>query len=312
MSVSLVCMSHTPLMNFTEPAAGVRDDFNALLERVRAFVTEVRPTLVVSFFPDHFNGFFYDLMPPYAVCLAARAVGDFDTASGALPVAGETGYAMARFLAERDLDVTISRGAEVDHGAVQVPALIGADEVATVPVFVNSVAPPFVPMRRIRRLGAAIGDFLAGLDERVLIIGSGGLSHDPPVPRWATATEQQREFLLAGRNPTAEARAARQARTIEAGRAYARGEGTIQELNPAWDAAFLDLCAAGDPTAFDELEADAMAEAAGNSSHEVRCWVAAFSALAAVGPFEVHERWYRAIPEWIAGFGCLTATTGAR
>lgn len=45
----------------------------------------------------------------------------------------------------------------------------------------------------------------------------------------------------------------------------------------------------------------------GNSSHEVRTWVAAFGALRALGPYQVTSRFYRPIPELIAGFGVMTA-----
>ncbi|MBL0800799.1 hypothetical protein LH646_16075 [Streptomyces sp. WA1-19] len=59
----------------------------------------------------------------------------------------------------------------------------GIDTVPVIPVFVNGVARPFVTTRRVRELGEAIGDHVAGLDgERVPVIGSGGLSHDPPAP----------------------------------------------------------------------------------------------------------------------------------
>ncbi|WP_425307370.1 3-carboxyethylcatechol 2,3-dioxygenase [Ammonicoccus fulvus] len=311
MTLAMVCTSHTPLMGFTEPAAGVREEFDAMLDRVRAFVAEFDPTLVVSFGPDHYNGFFYDLMPPYAVCLAAEGVGDFDTAAGPFDVPEGLAMQLAEHLAARELDVTISRHAQLDHGAVQIPELLlgGIDRVPTIPVFVNGVANPFVPMRRIRLLGEAIGEYAGSLDERVLFIGSGGLSHDPPVPRWASATETQREFLLAGRNPTPEARAARQQRTIDTGVAFAKGEATIQDLNPEWDRAFMELCASGEVEGFDAYAADEMTAAAGHSSHEVRCWVAACAALRSAGPYVIHENWYRAIPEWIAGFGVLTATT---
>lgn len=308
--MAMVCISHTPLMGFNEPDPEVRADFDAMLDRVRQFVSDFQPTLVISFAPDHYNGFFYDVMPPYAVCLAADGVGDFGTRAGPVPVPEKTAMELAEFLAGQEFDVTISRAAQLDHGAMQIPELILGEigEVPLIPVFINSVAPPFVPMRRIRLLGQAVGEFAAQLDERVLVLGSGGLSHDPPVPRWDQATDEQRQFLLAGRNPTPEARAARQQRTIDTGIAFARGEATIQDLNPAWDATFMDVCASGQVLDFDAYQASAMTEAAGHSSHEVRCWVAACAALAAQGAYRIHERWYRAIPEWIAGFGVLTAT----
>jgi 2,3-dihydroxyphenylpropionate 1,2-dioxygenase len=142
-------------------------------------------SLVVSFAPDHHNGFFYDLMPPFCIGYEASGVGHYGTAEGPLSVPTGRAEEPAQWVAERDIDVAISRRMEVDHGAVQPRELLfgGIDTVPTVPVFVNGVAKPFVTMRRVRRLGEVIGGFLAALaDERVLVLGSGGLSHDPPVP----------------------------------------------------------------------------------------------------------------------------------
>ena len=50
-----------------------------------------------------------------------------------------------------------------------------------------------------------------------------------------------------------------------------------------------------------------IAQEGGNSAHEVRTWVAAFAALAAVGAYRVHSRYYRPVPELIAGFAVRTA-----
>ncbi len=46
---------------------------------------------------------------------------------------------------------------EVDHGAVQPMEIIFGDITAKpfVPVFINSVAPPFTPVHRVRLLGEA-------------------------------------------------------------------------------------------------------------------------------------------------------------
>lgn len=311
MSVSLLCMSHSPLMGFNDPGAEARAEVDAVIARARAFVAEVDPTLAISFGPDHYNGFFYDLMPPFAICYAGSGVGDYDTAEGPFDVPEAIADGMTRHALTAGLDVTISRGALLDHGAVQLPELLFGriDAVPTVPVFVNGVAEPFGPVRRVREFGAALGEYLATLDERVLVIGSGGLSHDPPVPRWATAPEPVRQFLLSGRHPTPEARAARQQRVIDAGLAFAAGTSTIAPLNNSWDEAFLDICASGDLAVWDTWTPEQMTAEAGHSAHEVRCWMAAFAALAASGPYSVTDRYYRPIPEWIAGFGFLTATT---
>ncbi|MFD0856950.1 3-carboxyethylcatechol 2,3-dioxygenase, partial [Actinomadura adrarensis] len=211
MTLALITMSHSPLLEYNDPPADVKAAVQKAFAQARAFVKDYDPTLVVSFAPDHYNGFFYDLMPPFCIGYEAFGVGDYGTTEGPLSVPTDRAEELAEWVADRDLDVAISRRMEIDHGAVQpLEILFGAiDAVPTIPVFINGVAKPFTRMRRVRLLGEAIGSYLATLDERVLVIGSGGLSHDPPVPQWVTATDQQRALLLNGRHPTAAARDAR-------------------------------------------------------------------------------------------------------
>lgn len=312
MSLALVTMSHSPLLEYAEPPAEVIDAVQNAFGAARDFVRDFDPTLVVSFAPDHYNGFFYDLMPPFCIAYEAVGVGDYGTTEGPLNVPGERAEELAQWVAERDLDVAISRRMEVDHGAIQPLEILfgGIDAVPTIPVFVNGVAKPFVKMRRVRQLGAAIGGFLATLeDERVLVIGSGGLSHDPPVPQWVTADEAARAMLLNGRHPTAAAREARQQRVIDTAKAFTAGTASIQDLNPEWDQALMAALASGDLSPIDEMTPENMATDAGNSAHEVRTWVAAFAALGAAGRYDVEYSFYRPIREYIAGFGVMTAHT---
>lgn len=311
MSLSLVAMSHTPLLGRIEVTDEVRREVDGAFSSVRDFVREVDPELVITIGPDHYNGFFYDTMPPFCLGLGAYGLGDYDTATGPLRVPADVAEDLARSVQARDVDLTISRAMGVDHGAVQPLEVIfgGIDTVPTIPLFVNGVAAPFVPMRRIRLLGEAIGRWAAQRPERILVIASGGLSHDPPVPQWATASDEVRAGLIDGRNPTPEAQAARQQRVIDTARDFAAGTATIADLNPDWDREFMRLCREGEVSAFDGYEAEEMTATAGNSSHEVRSWVAAFAAMSAVGDYTVEHEYYRPIPEYIAGFGVMTART---
>ncbi|QYB00675.1 3-carboxyethylcatechol 2,3-dioxygenase (plasmid) [Rhodococcus sp. USK10] len=311
MAHALVCMSHSPLLHLAHPPAEVKASVDAALEQARAFVHDFDPDLVVNFGPDHYNGFFYDLMPPFCIGLNATGSGDYDSFSGELAVPTDIAEKLAEYVIDRDVDVAISRKMTVDHGAVQPMEILYGGDVAAkpiVPVFVNSVARPFVKVARVRRFGQAIGEYFKNSDKKVLFLGSGGLSHDPPVPQIATANEAQRRMLTDGRNPTPQARAARQARVVDTAIKFAAGEADIMELNPDWDRAFLDVCRSGRVEKFDAYTADEMDAVAGHSSHEVRTWVAAYSALRACGEYEVGYEFYKPIKEYIAGFAITTAT----
>ena len=309
MKQALVCMSHSPLLEHTDPPADVKAAVEAAFDQVRAFAAEFKPDLIVNFGPDHYNGFFYDLMPPFCIGYEAHGTGDYDSWDGPLNVPTDIAAELAQYVIDQDIETAISRKMEVDHGAVQPMEIIYGDlsTIPVIPVFINSVAPPFSKMSRIREFGTAVGNYFKNSDKKVLFIGSGGLSHDPPVPQIATATEEQRAFLTDGRHPTPEARAARQQRTIDTAKAFARGEADIMDLNPEWDRAFLDVCRSGDVSRFDAYVPAEMDAVAGHSSHEVRTWVAAYSALRACGEYEVTYEFYKPIKEYIAGFGVTTA-----
>jgi 2,3-dihydroxyphenylpropionate 1,2-dioxygenase len=182
-----------------------------------------------------------------------------------------------------------------------------ADAVPVLPIFINSVATPLGPIKRSRALGAAVGTFLATLDKRVLVLGSGGLSHDPPVPTLATAPPAALGRIVAGEPMSDEQRAARQTAVIAAAHDFAHGESPLQPLNPDWDGALLELLDGNRIADVDAWTNSWIAAEAGNSAHEVRTWIAAFAAMAARGSYETRLRYYRAAPELIAGFAVRTA-----
>jgi 2,3-dihydroxyphenylpropionate 1,2-dioxygenase len=207
------------------------------------------------------------------------------------------------------VDVAVSAGMDVDHGTVQPLELLFGDAAArpVIPVFINSVAVPLGPLARARMLGDALGRHLATLGRRVLVLGSGGLSHDPPVPTLATAGAPVRDRIVHGRPVTAQQRQARQAAVLDAAAEFARGAGGLRPLNPEWDRHLLEILDAGRLPELDGWPNDWITAEGGSSAHEVRTWVAAFAALAAAGPYRVRERYYRPAPELIAGFAVRTA-----
>jgi 2,3-dihydroxyphenylpropionate 1,2-dioxygenase len=176
-----------------------------------------------------------------------------------------------------------------------------------VPIFINSVATPLGPLKRARALGAAVGRFVATLDKRVLLLGSGGLSHDPPVPTLATAPPSALGRIVDGEPMTPEQRQARQTAVIGLAQEFAHGRGPMQPINPEWDHRLLDILDRGDLAAVDDWPNEWIAREGGNSAHEIRTWIAAFAALATQGPYETQVRYYRAAPELIAGFAVRTA-----
>src|SRR5262245_55935399 len=198
---------------------------------------------------------------------------------------------------------------DVDHGTVQPLQKLFGDATSrpVIPIFINSVATPLGPLRRVRALGAAVGTYLATLGNRVLVVGSGGLSHDPPVPTLATAPRAALGRIVHGNPMSAEQRQTRQVAVMDAAREFACGQGPLQPLNPDWDHAFLELLDSNRLPEVDAWSNNWIEREAGHSAHEIRTWVAAFAAMAAHGRYDTQHRFYRAAPELIAGFAIRTA-----
>jgi len=109
-------------------------------------------------------------------------------------------------------DPVVSHRMRVDHGFAQSLQLIwgSLDTPPVVPIFINAVAQPGIPRaRRCRTIGEAMDRFLDTEPRRTLLIGSGGLSHEPPVPTMSNLEPAVRERITVRRESTPRQRAAR-------------------------------------------------------------------------------------------------------
>ncbi|MDF7777155.1 3-carboxyethylcatechol 2,3-dioxygenase [Sphingomonas sp. AOB5] len=309
MPLRLICASHTPLMDHVDadPAvdAEVRGHFAALGEAV----CDYDPELVILFAPDHFKGFFYDMLPPFTVGVRATAIGDYDIGGGDFDVPEALALDCVRAIHGEGVDVAMSYRMQADHGFAQLLVLLGGavNRWPVLPIHINCAGPPLPGFARVRALGEAVGRWAAGLEKRVLILGSGGLSHDPPIPSIATAPPPVAEMLIAGRNPPIEARRAREEANFAAARKLAQGEGHTLPLNPGWDQDFMEALGRGDLDWLDGLSESELTRTAGCGGHEVRNWVAAYAALGAAGPYSSRKIFYHDIAAWNAGMGIATA-----
>jgi 2,3-dihydroxyphenylpropionate 1,2-dioxygenase len=307
MKRALLGLSHTPLLGLNPLKPDVDAALRGALKEAAGQVREFAPELVVIVAPDHFNGFFHDLMPPFCVGTQAQAVGDYGTPAGPLNVHAEDALALASSITDSEIDVAVSRRMSVDHGFAQpLHLLFGSlDSPPVVPIFLNAAAPPAIPtVARCVALGRALGRHFATDSRRILVIGSGGLSHDPPIPTLDHPDPGVRERITVRNQPTAEQRAARQERVIAAGKAMAAGNSDRRQLNPAWDRKVMDWLEAGDWSSIEALRDDEIVREGGGSAHEVKTWIAAFASSDA-GALSTRLRWYRDIPDLIAGFGVL-------
>lgn len=304
------CLSHTPLLGYLDPAQSVLDEVSNLVKAARERIARFDPELVFLFSPDHYNGFFYNVMPPFCIGMAAHAIGDFGTPCGPLSVPKSLAEACAASVLADDVDAAVSYSMQVDHGFAQPLDFLlgGLEHHPIIPIFINGVAPPLPSFRRARLLGEAVGRYAQQTGKRVLFLGSGGLSHQPPVPELATANAHMQDRLKgSGYHLPDQERALRTQRVIDAARKFVQDQDTLHPLNPEWDNHFLDLIEQSRMAELDAIRNEDVSALAGKSAHEVKTWVAAAAALSVFGPYVASHRYYRPIPEWIAGFGALSA-----
>nr|MDT0525159.1 3-carboxyethylcatechol 2,3-dioxygenase [Streptomyces sp. DSM 41633] len=150
-------------------------------------------------------------------------------------------------------DIAVCRDIGLDHAFAQpVRDLLGElTAKPVIPVAVNCATAPLPTARRVADFAAEVGRFLDGLDQRVLLIGTGGLSHSPPsleVDTYDLSDEDR-------------------ARIIAEGMADARNK-----IRPDWDSEVLDAMAAWDLGSLIQL-VDAAHDRAGAGANEVRTWL---------------------------------------
>jgi 2,3-dihydroxyphenylpropionate 1,2-dioxygenase len=301
-------MSHTPLLGLNPISSELEKDLHGAIARVREQVARFDPELVVLIGPDHYNGFFNELMPPFCIGSQATSVGDFLTPPGSLNVDESAAVALAKRLMDDEFDIALSRRMQVDHGFAQALQFIwdGLETPPVIPIFLNAVAQPGIArLRRCRQLGEAIGRFLDKEPRRTLLIGSGGLSHEPPVPTLAHPDPAMRERITVKREPTRAERDVKTQRVMAAGMAFANGTTDMKPLNPEWDARWMDALEFGELDSLTQLREESIEQDAGLSAHESKTWLVARAALPTNHRLPCTLRYYQAIPELIAGYGVL-------
>ena len=298
------------------PAADVAADVGHALDTARAALVDFDPDLIVIFAPDHLNSFFYNLMPPFCIGVQATSLGDYDTLTGPLSVPAGLAVECAAAVLQAGVDLTVSHKMTVDHGFSQPLELLtgGIDRYPVIPLFINSIAEPMPTLRRAYQFGLAVGAYLATshAGKKIAIIGSGGLSHDPPIPTLETGSQEIRAALIEGRPRTPAQQLEQEARVVAAAKAFTAasaelGGGKRLPLNPQWDARIIDLLARGDFSALTAMTNESVASEGGCGGHEIRTWIAAFACLSAFGSYTAQTALYRPIPQWIAGFALVNA-----
>ena len=219
--IGAITTSHVPAIG-AAIARELREDpywkpFFAGYPPAQRWLAARRPDVAVIFYNDHGLNFFLDKMPTFAIG-AAPEYRNADEGWGiptVPPVAGDQrlSWHLIERLVDEEFDVTTCQELLIDHACTMPLALLwpGRDAwpVRIVPICINTVQHPLPSAARCFKLGQAVGRAIRGYDEdlRVVVLGSGGLSHQldgeragfinkafdlefmqtlPGDPRWAT------------------------------------------------------------------------------------------------------------------------------
>lgn len=156
---------------------------------VREWLARVKPDIAVVVYNDHGLNFFLDQIPTFAIG-AAASYANRDEGWGLsvlppVPGSPELSWHLIEQLTAEEFDLTTCQEMTVDHGVMVPMSLLWPDglrdgwPLSIVPLEVNTVQHPLPTPKRCFRLGQALGRALASYpdDVRIVIVGTGGMSH---------------------------------------------------------------------------------------------------------------------------------------
>jgi protocatechuate 4,5-dioxygenase beta chain len=162
-------------------------------EKSKEWMAQTKPDVVIAVYNDHASAFSVELIPTFALGCAAEFP-PADEGWGPRPVPVVKGHpALASHIAQSvildEFDLTIVNKMEVDHGlTVPLNLMFGSPTAwpcPVIPLAVNVVMYPPPTGHRCFMLGRAIRKAVASYPEdlRVVIMGTGGMSHQISGPR---------------------------------------------------------------------------------------------------------------------------------
>ncbi len=162
-------------------------------EKSKEWIAKVKPDVCIVVFNDHATAFSVDIVPTFALgCAAEFAPADEGWGPRPVPVVKghpELAAHIAQSVIQDDFDLTVVNKMEVDHGlTVPLSLMFGQPKewpCQIIPVAVNVVLFPPPSGKRCFNLGAAIRKAVESYPEdlRVVIFGTGGMSHQISGPR---------------------------------------------------------------------------------------------------------------------------------
>jgi len=183
--VGALGVPHTPFFPGVVAREGKGHEIARYFAVQREALTRMKPDIIVMFDTDHFNTFFIDHLPTFAVGVDQTFTGPNDEPE-ALPVRtlkSDQPFAahIRKVLIESEFDPALLTHYGVDH-SVMVPLhfLDPKSRIPVIPIFINGHVQPEPSAARCLKLGRAVAKAIASWKgkERVVVIGSGSFSLD--------------------------------------------------------------------------------------------------------------------------------------
>ena len=159
----------------------------------KKWIADLAPDVIIEVYNDHATAFSLDIIPTFAIgCAAEFPIADEGWGPRRVPpVTGhpELAWHIAQSTILDEFDMTIVNNMEVDHGlTVPLSLMYGQPEkwpVPVIPLAVNVVQYPPPTGNRCYNLGKAIRKAVESYPEdlRVVVFGTGGMSHQLQGPR---------------------------------------------------------------------------------------------------------------------------------
>lgn len=206
--VAAMALTHSPGLTgwFDRAPEDQRREARRALDEMRERLRAARPDVIVLFSNDHLLNWPINNTPEYTVGIGAEHVGPADWYDEwlALEKYRIPGHpAIARYLvnegARRRVAFAYLREMQFDDG-VSVPMhyLNPEGAIPLVPVTMNCTVPPIPTPERAYQVGTTLREMLLAYpgSERVAVIATGGLSHEPGGPRYFSVDEAFDRWFL--------------------------------------------------------------------------------------------------------------------
>ena len=203
-------IAHTPSMGY-QYDKGMQSGFDPKWQlwydgtkAVKRWLAERAVTHMVVVYNDHMNYFDLKTYPTFAIGMAEHFP-QADEGYGLRPFPGVDGdpafaWPVARALVRDGFDLTFCQELELDHGVYSwLPYLLDAPwPVKMLPIAVNMLMHPVPTPQRLCALGASLRRAIQtdGHDHRVVVLATGGMSHQIHGTRFGLTNEKFDRYFL--------------------------------------------------------------------------------------------------------------------